>query len=99
VKGSGSITDLADTVLTIWRNKKKEREIGEVEVDEEIPIELLATPDSRLICSKQRNGEWEGQIGTYWGGKSMQFIGRYSEQPRKYVQYSSPAVETEEEFI
>lgn len=101
VKGSGSITDLADTVLTIWRNKKKEREIGEVEVDEEIPIELLATPDSRLICSKQRNGEWEGQIGTYWGGKSMQFIGRYSEQPRKYVSYSNPVghVETEEEFI
>lgn len=99
VKGSGSITDLADTVLTIWRNKKKEREIGEVEVDEEIPIELLATPDSRLICSKQRNGEWEGQIGTYWGGKSMQFIGRYSEQPRKYVTYTQPVVETEEEFI
>lgn len=101
VKGSGSITDLADTVLTIWRNKKKEREISELSEYEPVPPELLAVPDSRLTCSKQRNGEWEGYVGTYWGGKAMQFIGKRGEQPRKYVQFSqSPVpVEMEEEFI
>ena len=78
IKGSGAITDLPDTVMTIWRNKRKELAMQEIDVSEEMPIELLATPDSRLTIVKQRNGlGWEGQVGTYWGGKSMQFIGRY----------------------
>jgi len=101
VKGSGSITDLADTVLTIWRNKKKERELGELTEYDPIPQDLATAPDSRLTCSKQRNGEWEGHIGTFWGGKSMQFICGYGRPPRRYVEFSRApsAYEEEEDFI
>jgi twinkle protein len=101
VKGSGSITDLADSVLTIWRNKKKERQIAELNEYDDVPDELLGTPDSRLTCSKQRNGEWEGFVGTYWGGMAMQFIGKRGDQPRKYVNFSKPVdvYEQEEDFI
>jgi twinkle protein len=52
-KGSGAITDQVDNMLIHWRNKKKEgdREVGKKVSEEE--------PDALLICSKQRNGEWE----------------------------------------
>jgi twinkle protein len=50
IRGSGSIPDQADNIFHIWRNKPKER--GAAEID----------ADTVLICDKQRNGEWEGQI-------------------------------------
>lgn len=96
VKGSGSITDLADTVLTIWRNKKKERLLSEVSECEPIPQDLLEQPDSKLSCSKQRNGEWEGHVGTYWGGSSMQFLAKDT-LPRRYVDYTPVATDIFEE--
>lgn len=57
VKGSGSITDQVDNVITVWRNKGKEQaaEKGNYSSD----------PDCLLICDKQRNGEWEGRIGLW----------------------------------
>lgn len=100
VKGSGSITDLADTVLTIWRNKKKEKEVDEATFGgEELSEELLFKPDSVLFCSKQRNGEWEGNVGTYWCGGSMQFKNNPKDAPRQYVAYSRPVAPDEEDFI
>lgn len=91
VKGSGSITDLADSVLTIWRNKKKEDKMASISFTGEEPDEeLLLTPDSVIFCSKQRNGEWEGKAGVYWNGNAMQYINRVDENPRMYVRYSRP---------
>lgn len=66
-KGSGSISDQVDNFISVWRNKKKEREaqIGKgVSADE---------PDCLLICDKQRNGEWEGRIGLFFDRDSQQF--------------------------
>ena len=100
VKGSGSITDLADSVLTIWRNKKKEKEVEAATFGGgEIPEELMVKPDSVLYCSKQRNGEWEGSVGTYWCNGAMQFKNGPNDPPRQYVAFSRPAVVDEEEFI
>lgn len=96
VKGSGSITDLADSVLTIWRNKPKEKKIAALEIGEEPDDELLSVPDSVIYCSKQRNGEWEGTAGVYWCGNAMQYINRVDERPRQYVNYSNTAREEEE---
>lgn len=45
IKGSGSITDQVDNVITVWRNKDERRPMGE---------------DAVLKIDKQRNGEWEG---------------------------------------
>lgn len=63
VKGSGTITDLVDNVITVWRNKGKEVEKS-VKFDE---------PDCMLICDKQRNGEWEGCVGLFYSPEFMRF--------------------------
>ena len=54
--------------------------------------------DSILYCSKQRNGEWEGSVGTYWCGGSMQFKNNPKEASRQYVQFYKPVAQ-EEDFI
>lgn len=63
VKGSGSITDQVDNVITWWRNKKKEQ------AEERDHSE----PDAMLICDKQRNGEWEGRAGFWFDQRSLCF--------------------------
>lgn len=70
VKGSSSITDQVDNVITIWRNKRKEQAIAAGKADEKV----LAEPDTLLICDKQRNGEWEGKIGLWFENDSKKFL-------------------------
>lgn len=67
VKGSGAITDQVDNVLTVWRNKKKERAIqegGDYRVQD---------PDALLICDKQRNGDWEGKVALWFDVRSNSY--------------------------
>lgn len=65
VKGTGSITDQVDNVITVWRNKRKEADIAKG-----MPSD---SPCCLLICDKQRNGEWEGQIGLWFDRESFAF--------------------------
>ena len=67
VKGSGSITDQVDNVLTVWRNKGKEAELAVSDNSHG------RDPDCLLICDKQRNGEWEGRIALWFDRESMQY--------------------------
>ena len=67
VKGTGSITDQVDNVLTVWRNKKKEQEAVEGRANH-------GEPDALIICDKQRNGEWEGKVGLWFLPAPMQFV-------------------------
>lgn len=69
-KGTGTMTDLADNVMTVWRNKKKESqaEVGMMTED------MARAPDAMLICDKQRNFDWEGKIGLWYHRDSMQFV-------------------------
>ena len=68
VKGTGTITDLVDNVLTVWRNKGKEREM------EDGNHAHSGDPDVLILCDKQRNGEWEGPIKLWYLPESMQFV-------------------------
>ena len=55
IKGTGAITDMADNVFTVWRNKRKTEKIADMErKGEEIPDELKDKPDCLITCSKQR---------------------------------------------
>jgi twinkle protein len=74
-KGTGAITDQVDNVIAVWRNKAKEknREAGKLVSDME--------PDALLICDKQRNGEWEGQIGLWFDRNSLQYVGNHGDSP------------------
>lgn len=71
VSGSTHITNLADNVVTVARNKKKEQEQMKPDPDEKI----LSKPDAYLKCDKQRHGNWEGIVGL-WFHKSGQFMPR-----------------------
>jgi twinkle protein len=81
-KGSGSITDQVDNVISVWRNKEKEknRSAGKMVSDGE--------PDTKLICDKQRNGEWEGVIGLWFDPNSQQFVSAHGDEPLSL--YSHP---------
>ena len=68
VKGTGSITDQVDNVLTVWRNKAKERDIADGKTDRS------REPDALLICDKQRNGDWEGKVALWFNAASTQFL-------------------------
>jgi twinkle protein len=70
-KGSGSITDQADNVMIVWRNKAKE---DEVKAGKKASPKL-AEPDAYLLCRKQRNGDDEPTIGLWFDKDSKQFKG------------------------
>ena len=84
-KGSGSITDQVDNVISVWRNKPKERdrEAGKMVIETE--------PDCLLICDKQRNGDWEGQIGLWFHRDSQQFVGAPGDAPLQLYTHQSEA--------
>lgn len=81
-KGSGAIVDQVDQMLTVWRNKKKER-IAEVELRNggEMSDDTLKMPDAMLICDKNRHGEWEGRINLWRHADSLQFTSDQRRQP------------------
>lgn len=86
IKGSGGITDMADTVLVLWRNKPKEEALRQAEVRRQTPDrETLEKIDAALQCHKQRNGEEEPAAGLWFDRASHQFIERQGDAPRIYV--------------
>lgn len=70
IKGSGSITDQVDNVMTVWRNKRKEQDWAAGKGDAKTQDQA----DAIIICDKQRNGEWEGKIGLWFDKPSFRFI-------------------------
>lgn len=70
VKGSTAITDMADNVITVLRNRKKEMEAKKPEPS----FEIMDKPDTWLICDKQRHFQWEGAI-RLWFERSGKFSG------------------------
>jgi len=85
VKGTGAITDLADNVITIWRNKPKEEQRARVEADGQAFDS--EKPDAALIVSKQRHGGWEGEIWLWFDPKSQQYLANCDNSPTVYVDY------------
>lgn len=83
VKGSGSITDLVDTVLTVWRNKPKEKEMSSD--DQSLVEDAKKKPDCLVICSKQRNGNWEGTINYWFDPATCQYTKSPDARPYNYM--------------
>lgn len=75
VRGSASITDLCDNVFTVYRNKKKEKEIEEQRGD-------AAEFDALMIVDKHRHGDWEGRIPLWFDRGSQSYVENYNEQPK-----------------
>ena len=65
VRGTASLTDQVDNVITVWRNKKKEQ-------DKEKGV-YSSDPDSLMLVDKQRNGEWEGKISLWFDPETLAY--------------------------
>lgn len=89
VKGTGAITDLADNVITIWRNKPRERVLSKIESGEPLTDkekDLEKTPSAVLTLCKQRNADGkEGAIGLEFDNKSMQYYSQAVGSPFNYL--------------
>ena len=86
IKGSGGITDMADTVLVLWRNKPKEEALRKAEGRRQTPDrKTVEMYDAALQCHKQRNGEEEPAAMLFFDRISHQFIERHGDAPRIYV--------------
>lgn len=85
VKGSGSITDLADNLFIVWRNKRKEAVgSGKLTLKATEADQVMGEPDCFLSLEKQRNGDYEGVFGLWFDGPSMQYVEHRGQNPRKY---------------
>ena len=87
IKGSGAITDLASTVLTVWRNKPKEAaKLKADTIGAEVNDDFADQPDVRIRCSKQRNyagnGNGEPSIALWWNSGTFQYLARQHHHPR-----------------
>ncbi|MDP3537441.1 MAG: DnaB-like helicase C-terminal domain-containing protein [Azonexus sp.] len=76
VRGSASITDLADNVFSVWRNRPKEQaqEQGDHSKNNEA--------DALLTVCKHRHGEWEGRIQLWFDRRSQTYLQSPTDQPK-----------------
>lgn len=86
VKGSGSITDLADNVFIVWRNKKREAvDLGKLSVKDDNEYKrIMAEPDCFLSLEKQRHGDWEGVFSLCFDRHSQQYVEERGHNPKMY---------------
>jgi twinkle protein len=89
VKGSGSITDLADGFLSVWKNKRKTEQLEQAEMLGEEPDEQYTKQwDMYLEVLKNRNGQYEGKVGFEFDSQCCQYRDRKKGKPRYYINYS-----------
>lgn len=76
VRGSASITDLADNVFSVWRNRGKElaQEQGDRSKDNEA--------DALLTVCKCRHGEWEGRVQLWFDKRSQTYQQSPNDHPK-----------------
>lgn len=87
LKGSGGITDMADSVVLVWRNKPKEKEISKLK-GATPPPHITDDPDAIVQVCKQRNGEHEPTITLWFDRGSHQYLSKSTYKPRPFVGFS-----------
>lgn len=93
VKGSGGITDMADTVVEVWRNKPREKALriaAETRIDADEKYANQA--DTLLLVTKQRATGKEPVVNLWFDKASTQFLSASHHQPRPMVDYSAVSV-------
>lgn len=69
-KGSGAIGDQVDNQVIVQRNRDKEKRRQENILT---PVEDSDSPDTFIRVCKQRNGDWEGNLGLWFNRKATAF--------------------------
>lgn len=89
VKGSGSVTDLADGFMSLWKNKRKEQHLEQAAVLNEEPDEKFVKQwDVYLEILKNRNGGYEGRVGFQFDHRCLQYHERKTSTAKYYINYS-----------
>lgn len=97
IKGSGGITDMADTVLEIWRNKPREKALKHGGAAAE---KFKDQADVLLLCHKQRANGIEDSYGLWYDVPSTQYLGSPQQRPRPLVEFSAtPAIRNSERSL
>ena len=88
VKGSGSITDLADSCISVWKNKKKLEHIQyQSMLGEEPDPDVLNQWDIYIGVMKNRAGQFEGSVGFEFKPDCFQYVQSRGEPVRKYIEF------------
>jgi hypothetical protein len=81
IRGASQLSDLADVILLIERNEKKEKILADISLDEEDRKLARLRSDTRLHCLKNRHGSaWVGVGKLYFSPVSMRWY-----ETMKYV--------------
>jgi twinkle protein len=85
IRGAGEVSDLADNVLLLWRNNRKEVAIDKQRNGATLSDEsVLREPDTFLRVAKQRHHSWEGTFGLWWHRESGQFVAQQGLGPQQW---------------
>jgi twinkle protein len=76
-KGTGAIKDNVHNAIEVWTKFK--------DLDARTKADDFESPDTYMICTKQREGEWEGAIGLYFDESSLQFAGSKDSRTRTWI--------------
>lgn len=87
LKGTGGLSDMADTLIQVWRNKPKENAFAKAETEAE-KLKLGTLPDAKILVAKQRNGEWEGSAALWFDPDTFQFLSGPDCRSFAYVNWS-----------
>lgn len=87
IRGSSAITDLADTVITWWRNRKKEQLLRGNDLSAEDRQKLEEKGDVVMTCVKQRASGKEPQVSLFWDDSSHRFLPYPNWKPVEYVRF------------
>jgi len=94
VKGSGGITDMAATVIEIWRNKNRERALARAAMPDTAPLPEKYQPDGEsgadtmLLVLKQNATGAEPSVRLWFHKSSTQFLASPNHHPRPMVAFS-----------
>jgi len=94
VKGSGGITDMAATVIEVWRNKARERAVARSQKEGAAPLPEKYQPDGEagadvmLLVLKQNATGQEPTVRLWFDHASTQFLSNPREHPRPLVAFS-----------
>lgn len=89
ISGSGNITNMADNVYCVWRNKGKEQKVNEYLANKQVPpFDVTEKHDAIFECSKSREygSEAERKYRFWYHAESMQYVDEINGQPTEYFQ-------------
>jgi twinkle protein len=94
IKGSGGITDMADTVIEVWRNKPRERAIARAALPDATPLDekFASQPDAMLLVHKQRATGKEPMVNLWFDPTTTQFLSGPDHTPRPMLEFSATAI-------